>query len=279
MGKFIVARNPLGGSLPYILRVPLNGVDLWLLAKDAWPRSSRVFCWQMPRAPRVDLDIIESVAVRSCTKNGQSVNLLLDRRSRKRSQFIFVLNRGRSQIFWQTARAARAARPGVRIPHAASKNELIYVDSRERYGYTFPHGTSERRTLSAGDYAVVDEDGHVFAAVERKTADDFATSIADASLSFEMLELAALPHAVVVVEASYSTILNHAFTKPGYLPELIARLAIIYPNVPIIFLESRTIAKEWVRRFLHVAHADARAKQLTFHLEDGNPIAGNGAEN
>jgi ERCC4-type nuclease len=133
---------------------------------------------------------------------------------------------------------------------------------RGRYGYSFPEDATERRILSAGDYAVCGEDGLVYAAVERKTAEDFATSLVDATLSFEMLELAALAHAAVVVEAPYSQILRNRYTRAGYLPELVARLAIQYPAVPIVFLESRRVAKEWVERFLQMAHADAHAHQL-----------------
>jgi ERCC4-type nuclease len=75
-----------------------------------------------------------------------------------------------------------------------------------------------RRALSAGDYAVFDGRGDIYAAVERKTAEDFASSITDASLSFEMLELSALPHAGVVIEWSYSRVLRNPYTQTGICP-------------------------------------------------------------
>jgi ERCC4 domain len=264
MFEFVVARNPLAGAkFPYIICVPLDRKEFWFLAKETWPRSSRVFCWPIPHAPRGPLEIVDRAAVRSCTMVGQSINLLLQRRSRYRSQFVFVTSREKHYVFWQTAKAAQSARPGSRIPRSTqSVDARIYIDSRERYGYTFPPESAERRTLSAGDYAVLDEEGCIFAAVERKTAADFATSIVDASLSFEMLELTTFPHAAVVVEESYSHVLRHAHTRPGYIPDLIARLSVLYPKVPIVFLESRSVAKEWVSRFLQVAHANAREKQI-----------------
>jgi hypothetical protein len=56
-------------------------------------------------------------------------------------------------IFWQTARTARRARPGQRVPtaRAAGGQQLaITIDSRERYPYRFAAPTSrssQRRRL------------------------------------------------------------------------------------------------------------------------------------
>lgn len=268
MGEFIVARNPDASSrLPFLLYLPLEN-GLWLKAKEAWPRSSRVFCYPATE-PRCELDLIERVPVAWCHRNGPAIDLVLERGLRKRSQFVFVLNRGRRQIYWQTPKAAQSARPGLRIPYAPPQGyTTYYIDSRERYGYSFGGLAVERRALAAGDYAVADEQGKIVSAVERKTMEDFATSLVDASLSFEMMELAALPHAAVVVEASYSQILRHDRTRRGYLPELIGRLAVLYPHVPILFLETRVVAQEWVLRFLRLAQANCRAVQLPLAMDE-----------
>lgn len=273
MIEFLVAQNPDAASnLPFLLYLPVDG-GLWLKAKEDWPRSSRVFCAPAAQPPSA-ISIIERVPVLSCRKTGPAIDLVLKRRMNKRSQFVFVTYRGRRQIFWQTPKAAQAARPGLRIPHArVSGGATFVIDSRERYGYSFAGEVSERGPLACGDYAVMNEQGHILAAVERKTLEDFATSLVDASLAFEMMELAALPHAVVVVEASYSQVLRYDRTRRNFLPELIGRLAVLYPHVPILFLETRATAEEWVRRFLRTADAHARAMPLNFTMSIAKPTS------
>ncbi|MBD5656133.1 MAG: ERCC4 domain-containing protein, partial [Candidatus Eremiobacteraeota bacterium] len=158
-------------------------------------------------------------------------------------------------ILWQTPRAAAAARPGVRIPHAkAPTPETIYVDSRERYGYRFAeHGVEcVKRALRAGDYAVA-RDGAIVAAVERKTIDDFAASLGTGALAFAMAELSQIGLAAVVVEGTYSMLLRHPYTRTGFLADLLARAQVRHPSVPIVFLESRKLAEEWTFRFLRAA--------------------------
>lgn len=262
MEDFLVARNPDAASkLPFLLRLPLLS-GMWIKAKESWPRSSRVFC-HPAREPIDPPEVLERVAVVLCRRNGPAIDLVLDRGSRRRSQFVLVEYRGRRAIFWQTPKAARSAKPGLRIPFPTPMpSEKYYIDARERFGYTFTGKNLERRALPVGDYAVMNDDEVVVAAVERKTIDDFFRSLDDATLSFEMAELAALTHAAVVVEGSYSEVVRHAHTTPGYLPELIARLTVLYPHVPIHFLESRRLAEQWVLRFLRIALANSTAVQL-----------------
>ena len=257
---FIVARNPdASSSLPYLVRLPIDG-GLWLKAKEPWPRTARVYC-QPAEVPSADnLDVVERVGVRSCVRRGVAIDLILARGSNKRSQFVSTTVRGRPMILWQTPKVATTARPGLRIPFAtASRIESIYADTRERYGYTFrSHGVRvERRTLPAGDYAVALRDS--FAIVERKTLDGFANSLTDATLSYAMAELALFPAAAVVVEGTYSALLRKGHAPPGYLADLAARLQVRYPNVPIVFAESRKLAEEWTFRFFKAASEhDAR---------------------
>lgn len=44
--------------------------------------------------------------------------------------------------------------------------------------------------------------------------------------------------------------------QPGFVAELLAAIHIRYPSVPILFLESRSLAEEWTFRFLGAALAD-----------------------
>lgn len=256
--RFIVARNPDANStLPYLLGLPLNGRMLWLKGRETWPRASRVYCHRA-QAPTDPLDIIESVQVVACNRRGAAIDLLLDRKQNKRSQFVCVAYRGRRMIFWQSAQSSHATRPGLRIPaNRRAARPTLYVDTRERYAYSFGNYQTERRRLAVGDYAVIGEDGAVLAAVERKTFANFATSLNDGTLNLEMMELAHLPHAAVVVESLFAAVINHRYTTRGYLPDLTARLAIRYPSVPILFFENRKIAQHWVELFLKTAHAAA----------------------
>jgi hypothetical protein len=164
-------------------------------------------------------------------------------------------------IFWQTARTARRARPGQRVPSArTSGDELtITVDSRERYPYKFsgrPVQTS-RRALTAGDYTVLD--GHrVVAPVERKTLEELVKSLVEGKLGFLLGELAALPAAAVVVEERYSALAAAPHVTAGWPCELLVRLQIGYPSVPIVFADSRKLAEDYTHRFLARAAAHHR---------------------
>lgn len=158
--RFVVARNPDDAStLPYLLRIPVAGPPLLLKARDAWPRTSKVFCHPLEHWPD-DPDVVEEVDVLSCQRRGRAVDLVLDRGQLNRSQFVFVtLRGGREAVFWQTSKTAAASRPGLRIPsrRAAGIADLeVIVDTRERYGYRFAaqQATTRRAALRAGDYAV-----------------------------------------------------------------------------------------------------------------------------
>lgn len=252
---FVVARNPdPASSLPFLLRLPIEG-GLVLKAREPWPRSSRVYCHPADAWPR-GAEVLEEVPVRLCRRRGSAIDLVLDRPRNNRAQFVFTEVRARPAIFWQTAKVARGARPAVRVPsRRASDLErfTVLVDTRERYPYRFagrPVETS-RGALTAGDYAAPAE-GPV-AAVERKSLPDLAKGLVEGSLGFVMGELAALPAAAVVVEGRYSELFKVEHVSPGWLPELLARLQVRYPQVPVVFAETRKLAEEWTYRFLAAA--------------------------
>ena len=259
---FLVARNPDPASaLPYLLRVPVDG-GIVLRAKAAWPTTARVFCYEADDAWPSDLEILETHEVRSCHRRGPAVDLLLARGSNNRSQFVFTqLKDGRPAVFWQTAKTAKAARPGARMPKRRASEQtglVIVADTRERYAYTFAaqQADVEGGTLRAGDYAVVDSDGSVIAAVERKRFDNFVGAIVDGSLLFQLTELAELPRAAVVVEGRYEDLLRLEHVQPGWVLELVARVQVRHPAIPIVFAGSRKHAEEYTYRFLGAARAE-----------------------
>jgi ERCC4 domain-containing protein len=255
--RFVVARNPdPDSSLPYLLRVPV-GAGLTLKAAEPWPLSSRVYCHPLERPVDGELDVLQEVGVRMCAWRGRAVDLVLDRARHNRSQFVFTTARGRPAVFWQTPFVARRARPGGRVPRAPASGAggmTMEVDTRERrpYGFAGREVELSRAALFAGDYAVRGPSG-IHAAVERKTGDDFVTSATSGALAFAMADLSALPAAAVVVEDRYSALVAHSRVRPGFMAELIARLQVRAPNVPIVYAESRSVAEDWTYRFLATA--------------------------
>jgi hypothetical protein len=259
--RFLVARNPdPESSLPFLLSVPVEGGPLILKAREEWPRTTRVYCHRADSWPD-EPEIVAEVDVRHCERRGRAVDLVLDRGREHRSQFVFATMQGREAIFWQTARTAAGSRPGVRIParRASGVDRLpVLVDTRERYAYCFggQQADVERRALPCGDYAV-EVDGQVAAVVERKSVEDLARSLTDGRLGFLLAELAALPRAAVVVDGRYADVFRLEHVAPGFVADLLARLAVRYPAVPIHFPGSRKLAEEWTYRFLGAAFAEA----------------------
>ncbi len=258
--KFVIVANPQEDSkLPYLLRLPIDG-GLILKARDVWPRSARVYCHAFEEGWPEGAEVIEETPVSSCRRRGPVIDLVLDRKQLNRSQFVFTETRGRPAIFWQTQKAAKAANPGSRIPRARAIIEgfTIAIDTRERYPYRFAdRGVStERVALAAGDYAIL-ADGDPIATVERKTFENLISSLSDGSLAFQMQKLTEIPSSAVVVEGRYSALFKLEHVSGAWIADMLARLQVRYPEVPVIFADSRKFAEEWTYRFLAAALADA----------------------
>ena len=257
---FVVARNPEPDStLPYLLRIPLGAGGVILKAKDSWPRTSKVYCHRVEDWP-ADAEIVERVPTRSCVRRGAAIDLVLDRGRENRSQLVITRIRGgRQVIFWQSARTTKQARPRVTLPtaRAAGIPELeIVVDSHERYGYTFKDQqvVTRRAGRAAGDYGVFAED-ELIASVERKSLADLMSSLTTGKLKYQLADLAALPRAVVVVEDRYSQVFKSRHVRPAVVADMLAECQVTWPDVPIMFLETRALAQEWTYRFLAAAWA------------------------
>ncbi len=253
-----MARNPDPESrLPYLIWLPIEG-GLVLKARDTWPRANRVFCAQDATRWNESAGLLDDVPVLLCRRRGAAIDLVLDRPSLSRSQFVFTEARGRPAIWWQTQKTAQAANPGARIPRGRAVGPLtLAIDTREKYGWKFAGRplTTERRALAAGDYAAIVDDA-VVAVIERKTLENLTTSLSDGSLAFQMQRLAEVARAAIVVEGDYPDLFR---TQPGrgsWLADMLGRLAVRYPEVPVVFAGSRSFAEEWAYRFLGAAVAD-----------------------
>lgn len=134
----------------------------------------------------------------------------------------------------------------------------ITVDTRERYPYRFAQQPVEtvRATVPAGDYAIRSPNGSILAAVERKTLDNLAATLSDGTLAFQMQRLAELPLAAVVIEARYSALYKLEHVDGSWLADQLARLEVRYPEVHLVFADSRRYAEDWTYRFLTTALTD-----------------------
>jgi ERCC4-type nuclease len=273
---FVIARNPDPDStLPYLVRIPVGERGIVLKAREMWPRTAKVYCHRAPGWPD-DPEILERVAVRSCIRRGAAIDLVLDRGRENRSQFVITRIRGgREAIFWQSPRTTKAARPKVPMPTGRAQGIgglVILVDSHERYPYTFSrqagrgHIETRRRGLPAGDYAV-ELDNSIAVAVERKSLSDLASSLLSGKLRYALAELAALPRAAVVVEERYSKIFTYEHARPSVIADAVAEVQVRWPNVPIVFLETRTMAEEWTYRFLAAGLAELAQQSVAMAVE------------
>ena len=265
--NLVIARNPDPDSkLPYLVRLPIDG-GLIHKVRDTWPRTGRVFCARVEDGWPAGAEILEEVPVTMCRRRGVAIDLVLDRPRESQSQFVFTtLPTGREGIFWQTRKVVTTARPGARIPgrRASGIRELvIVVDTREHYPYRFAkqQASTLREALQAGDYAVRSQEGTLVAAVERKALADLVGGLNSGTIVFELARLAELPRAALVVEDRYGNLLKHAYAPAGFLPDLLARIQVRYPEIPIVFLETRPLAEEWTFRYLGAALAEHEAQQ------------------
>jgi hypothetical protein len=58
------------------------------------------------------------------------------------------------------------------------------------------------------------------------------------------------------VEGRYAPIVMEEHTPDGWLADVLARLQVRYPEVQVVFADSRRFAEEWTYRFLASALAD-----------------------
>jgi hypothetical protein len=256
----LIAVNPDEDSrLPYLLRIPQPDGDLLFRTSGTWPRVKALYCYPVGLHEWPDdAVIVERVPLRSCRRRGAAIDLILDRSRENRSQLVFTQARGRDAVFWQSPRTRKQARPNVRTPTARAQGieELrIVIDSHERYAYRFSSQqvSTIRQALPCGDYGLI-VDGQLIASVERKSLADLVASLTGGKLRYQVADLSVLPRAAVVVEDRYSQVFTLDRVRPAVVADGLAELQIRWPNVPMVFCETRQLAEEWTYRFLAAAH-------------------------
>ncbi|WP_343602052.1 ERCC4 domain-containing protein [Mycobacterium sp.] len=260
MVELLIAVNPDEDSrLPYLLRIPQPGGDLLFRTSGTWPRVKALYCYPVGLHEwPTDPVIVERLPLRSAQRRGAAIDLIVQRSRENRSQLVFTTARGRDAVFWQSPRTRKQARPNVRTPTARAQGieELqILVDAHEQYPYRFStqQAGTLRRALPCGDYGIV-VDGLLVASVERKSLVDLVASLTGGKLRYQVADLAALPRAAVVVEDRYSQLFKLDRVRPAVVADGLAELQVRWPNVPVVFCETRQLAEEWTYRFLAAAY-------------------------
>jgi hypothetical protein len=72
-----------------------------------------------------------------------------------------------------------------------------------------------------------------------------------------MQRLAELPLAAVVVEGRYSALYKLEHVDGSWLADQLARLEVRYPEIHLVFADSRRFAEEWTSRFLTTTLTDS----------------------
>jgi hypothetical protein len=78
-------------------------------------------------------------------------------------------------------------------------------------------------------------------------------------------ELATVPGAAVVVEERYSRLSGLPFVQPGFVADLLARVQVRWPSVPVFFAETRPMAEEWTFRFVGACLAEKSGADRVAH--------------
>jgi ERCC4-type nuclease len=110
--------------------------------------------------------------------------------------------------------------------------------------------------LGAADYGVPNGP-ETIAVVERKILENPVASISDGTMAFQMQRLSEVGRAAVVVEGQYSALFKLEHVPAAFIADGLARLQLRYPEVTVVFADSRKFAEEWTYRFLAAALSHA----------------------
>jgi hypothetical protein len=74
-----------------------------------------------------------------------------------------------------------------------------------------------------------------------------------------MQRLGEVGRAAVVVEGRYSALFKLEYVPSAFIADGLARLQVRYPEIPVVFADSRKYAEEWTYRFLVAALSDSKS--------------------
>jgi len=262
--RWLLYADP-GSRFPYRLFIEEKpGVFLSLRVQEKWPGpGKKIFCKlegvvnsdELPEGKPIDESNIISLK-----RYGKKLTIILDRKVKKRCWFLFLkkeykrkLGEYYDQTFWITQASAIGERRGVYLPQSRKRDDFeVFIDVGERYPYRFGKAKVERRKLPVGDYAL-SYNGEIAAVAERKTLDNFLHEISTMEVfKAKLQEMSSFRYKAVVLESPYADFINPkklSYYSAPYVAEILADLAVLFPDVQFIFFSNRKTANEWVYRW------------------------------
>jgi len=252
-------------KFPYRLYLEENPDDYLILSvQERWPGpNKKIYCLVQGKCHQVDLPDdkpVEDCAIIKTHRYGRRLNIILDRKIKKRCWFIFLKKEYKTrpgefyeQTFWITQSSARVKRPGAYIPKIRDVSWCeIVIDKRERYPYKFGYAQIKKQNLPVGDYALIKQ-GKIVAIAERKTLDNLLHEISAYDIiKSKLYELATYQYKAVVFESPYSNFLNPKKIKPysaSFIADILADIIVGFSEIQFIFCENRKFAQEWLYRW------------------------------
>lgn len=246
-------------KFPYRLQIKEGKKNiLVLLVADVWPgQKGNVFCLRETEEHE-NKELIEEINITALKQVGPRTIIVLDRNIHKRCDFLFIKKAYKTQpgeyeqIFWRTQKALRESRPKIRLAQHKVGELNIIIDSNEKYPYDFPTCITSRVKLKCGDYALM-QNGIAKSVVERKTFENLIHDFAKLPVLHQRLaELAKAPHPALLIEANYSDFFNatkNKFYSPTFCAKILAEITMHHPQIQIVFVGTRKLAREWILRF------------------------------
>jgi hypothetical protein len=240
------------------------GQYLTLRVQAKWPGPGmKIFCISEGILSKKNLpneEPEEKCPIILAKRWGKKLNIILDRKTRRRCWFIFLQKEYKStpgqyyeQIFWITQSSMKMKGPGAYIPQGGKQERMeIIIDKRERYPYKFAHSNIKKENLQVGDYAL-SKGNCIIAVAERKTLDNFLHEVRNFEvLKISLQELQRYPYKALIFDSPYSEFINpktNLFYNASYTADILAELYVTFPDIQFIFFKNRKLANEWLYRW------------------------------
>jgi len=252
-------------KFPYKIYLEEKPNEFLILKVQArWPGpGKKIFCISegyLHQEKIEDTEPVEECNIILFKRFGKKLNLILDRKTKRRCWFIFLKKEYKTrpgdyyeQIFWITQSAMKMRGAGAYIPQGGKKEQMeIIIDQRERYPYKFANALTKRENLPVGDYALI-KDKKIIAVAEKKTMDNFLHEIRGYDIFKSSLEeLKQYKYKAVIFDSPYSDFINpkkNLFYRPSYIADILADLYVNFPEIQFMFFENRKLANEWLYRW------------------------------
>jgi len=266
------------GRFPYRVVVERDGhILLAVRAASPWPGpGQQVFCLREDGTDSTPAgELVEQAPVVAFTRLGRKLAIVLDRAQRKRCEFLFVSKPYRDgsgvyeQVFFRTESGIRSHRSRTRLEVRPREVQLrVVVDSAERYPWRFPGAEVITRRLPVGDYALLDGE-RMAAVVERKSFDNLLGDLgAMQAWHHALADLSRCERAALVIEAQYGDFLDERRLDGrwprAHVARVLAEVAVLHPQLPVVYAGSRKLANQWVYRFFLACASHEDSPQLEF---------------